>query len=93
MVNILRTVAREHFGSESELRKQELPSIQEANRKAKAEEARKELARRNRKKFRSRLSRNLPLIRKLVDRLDEEASAVTIDDMAGIATTQSLIDD
>ena len=93
VVNILKTVAREHFGSDSELRKQELPSIQEANRKAKAEEDRKNLAKHNRKKFRSRLNRNLPLLAELVDRLDDESSDLSIDDMAGIANTQTLIDD
>lgn len=93
VVNILKTAAREHFGSSSELRKQELPDIQEANRKARAEEERKALAKRNRQKFRSRLKRNLPLLAKLVDRLDGESSEFPIDSISDIAVAQSMIDD
>src|SRR5690606_37324282 len=70
VVNVLRTAARDYFGQESETRKAELPEIQERNQKAKAEQARKELAKRNRRQFRARLMSNLPLIGNLVDELN-----------------------
>lgn len=93
VINILRTAAREHFGQSSELRKKKLPEIQEINRKARAEEERKILSKRNRQKFRSRLNRNLPLLAKLVERIDADRSELSIDDVSDIATVQSLIDD
>lgn len=93
VVNILKTAARDHFGSSSELRKQELPDIQEANRKKRAEEERKALAKRNRKKFRSQLKRNLPLLIEMLDRLEAERSNLSINDTSDIATVQSLIDE
>jgi signal transduction histidine kinase len=93
VINILKTAARDHFGSASELRKHELPDIQKANLKARAEEARKILAKRNRLKFRSRLKRNLPLAAKLLDRLDTQSSELSIDSIADIEIAQSMIDD
>lgn len=90
VVNVLRTAAREYFGSESEARKTELPSIQERNEQAKAEQARKELAKRNRKQFRARLSSNLPLILSLVDEMATHQSELDLQSESDIAHAQEI---
>lgn len=88
VVNVLRTAAREYFGSESEARKTELPEIRERNEKAKAEQARKELAKRNRKLFRSRLSANLPQIIGLVEEMAAYQAELDLQSEADIARAQ-----
>lgn len=93
VVNILRTAAYQYFGSESETRETELPTIQEKNRKAQAEQARKELAKRNRKKFQSLLARNLPQMSELADRIVETCSKLVIDTVSDISAAQSLINE
>ena len=91
VVNILRRAAREYFGSESEIRGTELPTIQESNRKAQAEQARKDLAKRNRKKFQSLLSRNLPQLAQLTDAVFDHCSELSIDSVEDISRAQALI--
>ncbi|NEU34084.1 hypothetical protein GN156_25870, partial [bacterium LRH843] len=67
VVHILRSAAYEYFGSASDLRHDLLPSIQEKNEQEKAEQQRKELAKRNAKAFRSRLKKNLPKLSMLYE--------------------------
>lgn len=88
VVNVLRTAAREYFGSEAETRKTELPEINERNQKAKAEQARKELAKRNRKQFRARLTSNLPLITNLVQEMVAYQSELDLQSESDIARAQ-----
>ncbi len=91
VVNVLRTTAREYFGSESEARKTELPDIREQNQKAKAELARKALAKRNRKLFRARLNSNLPKISNLVDEIAAYRSSLNMQNEADIAEAQKKL--
>lgn len=88
VVNVLRTAAREHFGSESEARNTELPEIRERNEKAKAERARKELAKLNRRQFRARLTANLPLVISLVEEMSAYLSELDLQSEANIARAQ-----
>ncbi len=88
VVNVLRTAAREYFGSESESRRTELPEIRERNQKAKAEQARKEMAKRNRKQFRARLGSNLPLIISLVEEMAAYQSELDLQSESDIVRAQ-----
>jgi len=88
VVNVLRTAAREYFGSESDTRKTELPEIRERNDKAKAEQARKELAKRNRKQFRSRLNKNLPQVSDLVGEMTAYKSNLELKTEADVVRAQ-----
>jgi signal transduction histidine kinase len=93
VVNVLKTAAREYFGSSAETRQTELPAIKEENRKARAEQERKELAKRNRKQFRSRLKRNLPLIEELLNELESFRSAFDVRTEAEIHDVQRSLTD
>ncbi|MCE8036376.1 ATP-binding protein [Halomonas sp. MCCC 1A11062] len=88
VVNVLKTAARDYFGQDSETRKTELPEIRQRNDKAKAEQARKELAKRNRRQFRKRLSENLPRIVNLVDEMAAYESDLELQSEADIARAQ-----
>ena len=90
VINVLKTAAREYFGSDSDTRQAELPDIQERNKKAKAEQARKELAKRNRKQFRSRLNANLPEILGLIDEMSAYKSKLDLKTEADIIRAQEI---
>jgi signal transduction histidine kinase len=90
IVNVLKTAARDYFGQESETRKTELPEIRERNEKAKAEQARKELAKRNRRQFRSRLNANLPGIVGLVDEMAVYRADLELQSEGDIARAQEV---
>jgi len=60
VINILMETARRFFGSDSDLRKEILPIVQENYAKQKAEEANKQIRSRKRKEFRRNLESNLP---------------------------------
>ncbi|MEB5613230.1 ATP-binding protein [Serratia marcescens] len=89
--NILRRAAYEYFGSSSSLRKELLPDIQAQNAKEKAERERKELAKLNAKKFRSRLKKNLPLLNAMFDETQDISFNTQIDDEQGLDDVQELI--
>lgn len=90
VINVLRMAARDYFGSDSEPRKTEMPDIIERNEKAKAERERKELAKRNRKKFKARLAANLPKINSLVDEMAEYRSELELQSEADILRAQEV---
>ena len=81
VINILRESSHRFFGTNSEVRQNMLPEIQQTNKKQKAEEARKQIKARKRKEFRSRLNRNLPEMRSIVRELEEMAEAARNDSM------------
>lgn len=89
--NILRRAAHEYFGSNSELRSELLVDIRNLNEKDKAEKERKELARVNASKFRSRLKKNLPLLSSLIDSTDDILINTQIDDEQGLDDVQVII--
>lgn len=91
VVNILRTSARDYFGSESETRKTELPDIRERNQKARAEQERKELAKRNRKRFRAQLNNNLPLVLELAEEMTAYRSKLALQSEADIMRAQTAL--
>jgi len=91
VMNILKRAAYEYFGSNSALRKELLPNIQASNEKEEAERQRKELAKQNARKFRSRLKKNLPLLKKMFDDTDSVVSNIKIDDECGLDSAQELI--
>lgn len=93
VTNILRRAAYEYFGSNSALRHELLPDIQARNEKQKADTDRKELAKKNAGKFRSRLKKNLPLLNILHERSSELSSQIAIDDEHGLEQAQVLINE
>ncbi len=93
VINILRRAAYEYFGQASELRKQLLPDINEKNNKAKADTERKELAKKNARKFRSRLKRNLPLLLELYDESCQSTATYKVKNRRDLEEFQSLIND
>lgn len=93
VMNILKRSAYEYFGSNSDLRKELLPEIQALNAKEKAERERKELSKKNAKKFRSRLKKNLPLLMKLDEETEPLDANIRIEDDRGLDKAQVLISD
>lgn len=64
--NILRTTARNYFGSDANLRKSIIPDRKEEYKKKKADEARNKQRTLNRKRFRSKLDHNEPILNELL---------------------------
>lgn len=93
VVHILRSAAYEYFGSASDLRHDLLPSIQEKNEQEKAEQQRKELAKRNAKAFRSRLKKNLPKLSMLYEDTSSINSEFKVDNEEDLNYAQELIND
>ncbi|MGN5260728.1 ATP-binding protein [Aeromonas hydrophila] len=93
VVHILRSAAYEYFGSASDLRHELLPSIQEKNEQEKAEQQRKELAKRNAKSFRSRLKKNLPKLSILYEDTSGINSEFKVDNEEDLNYAQELIND
>lgn len=89
--NILKRAAYEYFGSNADLRKELLPDIKAQYEKEKAERERKELAKLNAKKFRSRLKVNLPILIAMVSETKDIHSNININDENDLDDTQSLI--
>lgn len=88
IVNVLKQSARDYFGQESAIRAPTLAEVVENNRKNKAEQQRKELAKKNRKLFRSRLKKNLPAARELSAQLSVHLDEIVIENVADIAFAQ-----
>ena len=91
VINILMRSARDYFGYSAELRQEVLPDIRAQNEKEKAERERKELAKKNAKKFRSRLKKNLPLLLKLYEETTSLVTEMKIEDVRGLDDVQVLI--
>ncbi|MES2407952.1 MAG: ATP-binding protein [Pseudomonadota bacterium] len=68
--NILKTTARNYFGSDADLRKKTIPDRQEEYVKQKAEEARNKQRAQNRKRFRANLDRNTPILASLMTEIE-----------------------
>lgn len=82
--HILMQSARDYFGSASDIRKEILPEIQEANKSQRAKDERNKLRRKNTKLFKSRL-------KKTVDELPPVASEVaSYLERLNIETTEDL---
>ncbi|MBN5211091.1 ATP-binding protein [Serratia ureilytica] len=93
VAHILQRAAYEYFGHASELRKELLPDIQAQNKKERAETERKELSKKNAKKFRSILKRNLPEIENLYLIYSEKINSFEIHDEYSLEEAQLLIND
>lgn len=91
VMNILKRSAYEYFGSNSALRNELKSDIRAKNEKDKAERERKELAKKNAKKFRSRLNKNLPLLLELYADTAALVSDTRIEDERGLDDVQVLI--
>jgi len=97
--NILKTTARNYFGSDADLRNKAVPDRKEEHKKKKAEEARNKQRAQNRKKFRANLEAKAPLVEVLLgeaEQLAENLRAGTVDLESDVltlrATLQSLKD-
>lgn len=91
VIHILKTSARDYFGTASELRKPAIAEIEAVNLAEKTEQHRKEVSKKNRKKFQTQLKRNIPLIsvlRSTVVKVQEEFSATSV---AEIVKNQEII--
>ncbi|MCY0148830.1 ATP-binding protein [Hoeflea sp. G2-23] len=91
--HILRRAAYDFFGSSSDLRKTVLPDIQARNLREKADAERKELAKKNARKFRAQLRNNLPQLSKLIESTSQLPSELSIEDQQGLEDAQVLIND
>lgn len=91
VINILRTSAQQFFGQTSSLRQPALSEIREVNLTAKADRERKELTKKNRKKFRTRLKKNLPLINEHYHLIAATREDLSISTLAEIDETQTLV--
>lgn len=79
--NILRTTARNYFGSNADLRQKTIPDRQEEYRKQKAEEARNKQRAQNRKRFRANLDRNSPILADLLAEIEQLADRLRTADL------------
>ncbi len=93
VVNILRRAAYEYFGSNSDLRRELLPDIQAANERQKAEAQRKELSKKNSKRFRVLLQKNLPQLVSLLSRSENVMSELVMEDQDGLEAAQVVINE
>ena len=93
VANILQRVAYEYFGLASDLRKELLPKIREQNFEARAEVERKNLAKKNGAKFRSRLKKNLPATLVLFEKTRSALTDYQISNEADLVKSQVLINE
>ncbi|MBU3823320.1 MAG: ATP-binding protein [Candidatus Oceanisphaera merdipullorum] len=91
VTHILRHIAYQYLGSASDLRKEVLPDIKAQNEKNRAENDRKELAKKNVKKFRGLLKKNLPALEMLYKNFEECAGSFTVDTEDEFEAAQELI--
>lgn len=91
VINILRKAAYEYFGQASDLRQELLPDIVERNQAALAEQQRKELAKKNAKAFRGRLTKNLPELISLFDESSGIDAEFKIENEQDLNYAQDLI--
>ena len=80
--NILKTTARNYFGTDADLRKLTIPDRQEEYQKQKAEDARNKQRVQNRKRFRTNLDRAIPVLADLSRDAEQLASRVSIADLS-----------
>lgn len=79
--NILMTTSREYFGSDADLRKRIIPDRKAEYKKLKAEEARNKQRIQNRKKFKTILDRNSPILENLSTEIEQLADRLRAADM------------
>jgi signal transduction histidine kinase len=91
--NILRLSARRYFGSESDIRRELLPEIKGSNAKAKANEERNKLRRKQRTEFRRRLLAASEKLPRFVNEVREFAETVDIGNEAELVAAQSRLED
>ncbi|WP_170443628.1 ATP-binding protein [Ruegeria arenilitoris] len=92
VMNILKRAAYEYFGSNSSLRKEMLPEIQARNLAEKAEAERRELAKKNARKFRGRLKKALPALLDLYESTSQVVSETSIENQQQLEDAQATID-
>jgi signal transduction histidine kinase len=91
--NILMKLAREFFGSASDIRTEELPEIQEVNKKAKANEERNKLRRKQRSQFSTRLKQFAKELPAYVDQVRSAEQSIKLDTEKDIEAAQALVGD
>lgn len=91
VMNILRRAAYEYFGSNSSLRKELLPDVQAKNDAERAEAERRELAKKNARKFRSRLKSALPDLSRLYESTRQIVAETSIADQQSLEDAQATI--
>lgn len=79
--NILRTTARNHFGSDSELRKKIVPDLKADYKKRKAEEERNKQRALNRRRFRNNLDKYAPILADLLAATESLAERLRTTDL------------
>ena len=92
IVNLLTSTAKNYFGTDSEIRKTTLPTLQAAYKEARAEEARKKERARKRKKFRSNLKKYLPKTVSCLRMLDASIKEIDLDTVTGLDLAQDKLD-
>jgi signal transduction histidine kinase len=89
--NILMKLAREFFGSASDIRTDELPEIQEVNKKAKANEERNKLRRKQRSQFGTKLKQFNKELPAFVEQVRRAEQSLELDSEKGVEAAQALI--
>lgn len=79
VINVLRTTARRYFGSDSDLRAQVIPAIEEQYKRLQAEESQKKVRARKRREFRSNLEKALPRLKLIESELVQIANMAQSD--------------
>jgi signal transduction histidine kinase len=79
VINVLRTTARRYFGSDSDLRAQVIPVIEEQYKRQQAEESQKKVRARKRREFKSNLEKALPRLKLIEHELTKIATAAQSD--------------
>jgi len=90
--NILKTAARDHFGTASDLRQERLPEIQAENQEVKTAEERNKLRGKQRSQFRSNLKRINKELPGFAEQLVAFENGLEIESVEEISETQEMID-
>ncbi len=90
VVNILKTTSRRYFGTDSDIRKNELPEIRKNHEKQKAEEARKQIKVRKRREFKKNLKKFSPTLDDILSQLQTLSVESDVDKLPN--TEQGLQD-
>lgn len=91
VANILMKLAREFFGSASDIRAELLPEIQKANKKARANEERNKLRRKQRSQFGTKLKQFSKELPSFLASIREAERSIKLDSEKGIEAAQAVL--
>ena len=93
VINILKTSARQYFGTNSDIRLSELPEIQKQNKENAARQASRDAAKKNRQNFRKNLRNQNAVLPGRIAELRSKISDFTFDENEDITDAQIALEE